>query len=162
MTTNTETLGDFADDRATAQIEDAADAISFILAGKAVVTLVSAKTRARFTYRIRKGKDSAPHFVGLFTGSNNEGAYSFLGTIFDGARFRLGRKSRIAASTPAARAFVWMFRALSAGTIPPQLQIWHEGRCGRCARLLTVPASISTGIGPVCAGRVTSPQGVSQ
>jgi hypothetical protein len=26
----------------------------------------------------------------------------------------------------------------------------HEGKCGRCGRLLTVPSSIESGIGPEC------------
>jgi len=33
------------------------------------------------------------------------------------------------------------------------LEIWHEGRCGRCNRKLTVPASIALGIGPECGQR---------
>lgn len=34
-----------------------------------------------------------------------------------------------------------------------RLQVWHEGRCGRCGRKLTVPSSIETGLGPECAGK---------
>jgi hypothetical protein len=29
--------------------------------------------------------------------------------------------------------------------------VWHEGRCGRCGRKLTVPESIESGFGPECA-----------
>jgi hypothetical protein len=32
----------------------------------------------------------------------------------------------------------------------PNLEIWHEGRCGRCGRKLTVPESIHNGYGPEC------------
>lgn len=32
-----------------------------------------------------------------------------------------------------------------------RIEVWHEGRCGRCARRLTVPESILIGIGPECA-----------
>lgn len=42
--------------------------------------------------------------------------------------------------------------AIAGGVIPPSLEVWHEGRCGRCGRALTVPESIASGIGPVCEG----------
>jgi hypothetical protein len=29
-------------------------------------------------------------------------------------------------------------------------EVWHEGKCGKCGRALTVPSSILTGIGPEC------------
>ena len=37
------------------------------------------------------------------------------------------------------------------GNLPPALEVWHEGRCGRCGRKLTTPQSVETGFGPVCA-----------
>ena len=37
------------------------------------------------------------------------------------------------------------------------LEVWHEGRCGRCNRALTVPESIASGIGPECAKHVLGP-----
>jgi hypothetical protein len=32
-----------------------------------------------------------------------------------------------------------------------QTRIWHHGICGRCCKTLTVPASVATGLGPICA-----------
>jgi hypothetical protein len=34
--------------------------------------------------------------------------------------------------------------------LPECIEIWHEGKCGKCGRQLTVPSSIETGIGPEC------------
>ena len=34
------------------------------------------------------------------------------------------------------------------------IELWHEGRCGKCGRVLTVPTSISTGFGPDCLRRL--------
>jgi hypothetical protein len=34
------------------------------------------------------------------------------------------------------------------------LEISHEGRCGHCARLITTPGSLASGIGPECAAKV--------
>jgi hypothetical protein len=45
-------------------------------------------------------------------------------------------------------------KARYAGRIPETVEIWHEGRCCRCGRRLTVPESIYAGIGPDCAGKM--------
>ena len=37
---------------------------------------------------------------------------------------------------------------LAAGSMPANVEINHEGRCGRCGRALTVPESVASGIGP--------------
>lgn len=123
----------------------------FMLAGRARVTLVSGASGSRFTYRI-SAKDGV-WFVSVLTGSDNEADYTFLGTIFADESFRLSRKGRIGADAPSARAFGWAWPHLAAGRIPPALEVYHEGRCGRCARPLTDPASITLGLGPECAGK---------
>lgn len=55
-------------------------------------------------------------------------------------------------------AFPWLWNLLTTDkTIPESIEIWHEGCCARCARRLTVPASVETGFGYDCAtviGRV--------
>jgi hypothetical protein len=35
--------------------------------------------------------------------------------------------------------------------LPEGYKVQHAGRCGRCARTLTVPSSIELGLGPECA-----------
>lgn len=130
---------------------DPANARRFILAGNARVTLESVKTGARFTFRVRQ-KDDGFYFVSVLTGSDNEADYTYLGTI-RGGRYAHGRKSRICAAAPSAKAFEWAWPRLAAGSVPDGLRVWHEGRCGRCNRPLTVPESIASGLGPECAGR---------
>jgi hypothetical protein len=39
------------------------------------------------------------------------------------------------------------------GPMPAELEVWHQGSCGKCGRPLTVPESIASGIGPVCASK---------
>jgi hypothetical protein len=34
------------------------------------------------------------------------------------------------------------------------VEFWHEGKCGRCNRKLTVPSSIESGFGPECINHV--------
>lgn len=139
-----------------ARITDRDAAIAYMLAGKAIVTLVSSRTGARFTYKIAAANDGGPHFVSLLRGPANDSDYTYMGAIFNGTTFRLTRKSRIGANAPAYRAFAWAFDRLSSGKIPDELEIWHEGRCGKCGRKLTVPESIASGLGPVCAGKVAA------
>jgi hypothetical protein len=72
--------------------------------------------------------------------------------------FWLGRKvpkpGDISRDAPSARAFDWTWRHIARGIMPDALEIWHEGRCGRCARRLTVPESIAQGFGPECIGKI--------
>lgn len=130
---------------------------AFVTAGNARFTLVSRKTGARFTYRARRPGEGKPTFVQVLTGADNENAYEFLGTIFADGSYRHGGRSRIAASAPSAKAWEWFFNMVADGRLSQDLEVWHEGRCGRCGRALTVPESIATGFGPECAGIVGKP-----
>jgi hypothetical protein len=140
------------------QILSAPDALRFALAGNARLTLVSKKTRQRFTYRVRQSVDNdSPtkkgdvHFVQVLTGADNTQDFTFLGTIFKDRSFRHGRRSRISRDAGSARAWAWFWPQLAKGHLPEAVELWHEGRCGRCGRALTVPESIERGIGPECA-----------
>jgi hypothetical protein len=139
-------------------IKDPAHALKFLLAGNAHATFVSLKTEARFTYKVvqadaRPGDTKAPpHFVSVLTGPDY---YEYLGCIFGGNLYNHGRKSRISVDAPSARAFVWVWQRLTAGRVPETVEVWHEGRCGKCARRLTDPSSIESGLGPICRGRAS-------
>lgn len=134
------------------RITSAADAVAFMLAGRARFTLVSPKTGARFTYRVTEAERGNGWFVGLMTSSDNEGGFSYMGMVRRDGLFHRTAKSRIKDSSPGMRAFVWTLARLRAGEMP--VEFWHEGRCGRCGRALTVPASIESGLGPECALKV--------
>lgn len=133
------------------RFETAADALSFIQSGNAIFTFVGRSSR--FTYRVRESDDGKVFFVSVMTGSDNEGDYTYLGIIRNG-EFRRTAKSRISVDAPSHIAFLWSYTMLGRGLLPDALQVWHEGRCGRCARLLTVPESIARGLGPECAERL--------
>lgn len=140
----------------TAQL-DATAARAFILGGNATVTLESVKTGARFTFKVTSpdlDDAAAPHFVKVLTGSDNEEDFAYLGLI-RAATFTHARpeKTRISRDAPSAVAFAWAWPHLAAGRIPAGLNVWHEGRCGRCNRKLTVPESIASGFGPECSKR---------
>lgn len=143
----------------TGQLTDPAQIRTFALAGNATLTFKSTTTGSRFTFKIRRadGEDpKRPWFVKVLTGASNHDDYTFIGTIFADGRFRHSQKSRIAPSAPSVRAFVWAWGKIEALTVPAALEVWHEGRCGRCGRLLTVPESVASGLGPECAGKVAA------
>lgn len=143
-----------------AQIKDPTHARAFALAGNARLTLVSAKTGTRFTFRIRKPEEQrgdVAYFVSLLNGPDNESSFAYLGTLRSsqaGIRFERGKRSKIGPDAPSGLAFSWFWKLLMQGQLHPRLELWHEGRCGRCGRPLTVPSSIASGLGPECQERV--------
>lgn len=136
------------------QFGTAEAARTFALAGNATITVESLKTGARFTYRVRKSEDGGIHFVSFLRGPDNGQDYSYLGYVRRGVYFHGGLKSRAEHSSSVNIAFAYTWKNLAQDQLPPSLQVWHEGRCGRCHRKLTVPSSIASGLGPECAGRV--------
>ena len=142
----------------------------FVLAGKALFTVLNTETEGRFTYKVtrapEKDKDGTPYraslwFVKVLTGSDNTSAYSFIGTFQrfgDGpVFFRHSRKSPISERAVSVQGAVWLAARLTDGQYPAKMAVYHEGRCGRCGRVLTVPESIETGLGPSCAKKTGRP-----
>lgn len=131
------------------------DARAYALAGHATLTMSSLKTGARYTFRISRAKNrdtGEPQdlwFVALLAGPDNEGDYQYVGRL--SGTLRLTGKSRFSADSTPVRAFQYFWKHLAAGQMPPQMEVRHEGQCGRCGRKLTVPESIDRGIGPECA-----------
>ena len=136
---------------------------SFVLAGSATFTLVSQRSGKRFTYHVtlmKPGNDGFPWWsVEIMNGPSNTDDYRFFGQLV-----RVGKTDvnfddlphTVPTGDVGALAFVWFWVRLDkhlrrGASPPPHVEFWHEGRCGRCNRKLTVPESISSGIGPVCA-----------
>lgn len=129
---------------------------AYALAGNATLTVESKKTGTRFTFRIAFPRDkagaidrTAPLMVSVLSGPDNVTDYSYLGFIRRGLYLH-GTKSRISADAPSAIAFAWFFRAMTQNRLEAAT-VLHHGHCGRCGRVLTVPSSIRSGIGPECA-----------
>jgi hypothetical protein len=146
---------------ATALLASASTARAFITAGNATVTLKSKATGAHFTFKVRRPDDDRPdngfRFVSLMNGPDNTNSFAYIGylkpspagTVF----FHGGAKARAGLDAPGVKAWRWAWQHLVQNKLPEQLEVWHEGRCGRCARKLTHPASIASGFGPECAAR---------
>lgn len=139
------------------KFNDAASALAFTKGGNATVTARSVKTGTRFTFKVACPKDRATgkrqdtdkRFVSVMTGSDNESDYTYIGMIGEDGKFTATR-----ATSPTLgkqfTAFEWVWKHLNDGKLSAALELWHEGRCGRCGRKLTVPESIESGFGPEC------------
>jgi hypothetical protein len=125
----------------------------FALAGKSTFTVHNPSTGNRFTFKVTKGKqETAPHFVKVMTGPDNESSFTYLGTIFNGTNYAHGRKSPISQEAPSAKAFAFVWSRID--NLPTALEFMHAGKCCRCGRKLTVPESIECGYGSECASKM--------
>jgi len=142
----------------SAKITDHETIRNFLFAGNATFTLVSVKTGTRFTYKVKRAdgdEEDRPYFIGLLSGTDNESSYSYMGVIFpNNARtVRFTAKSRVRSDAPSAKGFCWFLARLLDNADISGIEFWHAGSCGACGRKLTVPESIASGLGPVCAGK---------
>lgn len=127
----------------------AVDAKKFVFGGKAIFTIVSKATGARFTFELRKAKSSSAYWVYLFQGRDNTSDYRYIGA-FVNERYR---PKDVGSNAKSHQAIAWFLNKVVNGRLPDNLELWHFGKCGICARRLTVPESIKSGIGPECAKR---------
>jgi hypothetical protein len=143
------------------QLESPSAAKNFMLAGKAIFTLVSKKSGTRYTYKISH-KDATEQFgeswmVSYLIGPDNWSNYKYIGQIkVRGSRglcFDTTGKSVLSMESAPVAAINWTFNFVNAGKEPLGVEVWHAGKCGRCGRLLTVPSSIEMGLGPECASK---------
>ncbi len=140
----------------TGELKSKALIKQFIYAGKSYFTIRNKETGNRFTYKIVKDKKNPIHYVSFLWGSDNENNYQFFGTIFDQKTYYFSKNhTKIKPDATVAIAFKWFFEVLNSNSeFPVNFEIWHEGKCCRCGRKLTVPESIAEGIGSECAKKV--------
>lgn len=126
----------------------------FITAGRAIFTVRNARSGNRFTYKVEEkepaaGKPVDAWYVKALTGPDNGGDYRYIGLLTADRGFIHTAGSKVGSGTPCFLAFAWLWRHVNA--LPDYVEVWHEGRCGRCGRRLTVPESVARGLGPECA-----------
>src|ERR1035437_3231633 len=147
---------------AQGRITDPKAALTFMTAGKATVTFRSAESGVRFTYKIRLAPKRNPNdadtwFVQLLNGPDNTGNFCYIGILRrDNGVYHYvwTSKARVNQSCASVKAFQYALDCFAKSSIPEKLEVYHEGRCGRCGRKLTVPESVTSGFGPECIGLV--------
>lgn len=128
------------------------DQKTFLLAGNAILTVMRMDTKNRFTYRISQLEQKPIYFVSVLSGPNNNEDYSYIGTLFlENREFRHTKKSKVSQEASSFKTFQYLWNKLNAEGLSELVGFFHSGKCGRCARTLTVPESIERGIGPECA-----------
>jgi hypothetical protein len=126
----------------------------FTLAGLATLTLKSLRTEKHYTYKVKQavdretGEEQALWFVAVLA---NGDEYKYVGIIGSTEKFSLTRNSKFGEEAPSVKAWRYFWSGIQAGALKPELEVRHEGRCGRCGRELTTPESVDTGFGPECA-----------
>ena len=145
---------------AAAKLASPAAAKNFMLAGKAIFTLVSLKTGTRYTFKVTHKPASEKYgeswMVSYLTGPDNWSNYSYIGQIkstTSGYTFFTTRASKLTMESAPVAGFNWAFTHINADLDTPNMEVWHAGKCGRCGRLLTVPSSCALGLGPECASK---------
>lgn len=143
-----------------AQFHTIETAHPFLWAGNSTFTLVSKATHKRFTYKLRAVDDTkvnSVYFVSVLSGPDNDASYSYMGLVdIEAHTFKLTRNSKVTDKAASYIAFKWFVDTLFSNpeSLFAQAEIWHEGKCGRCGRKLTVPSSIEAGIGPECMSKM--------
>jgi hypothetical protein len=138
-----------------AVITASADAWNYITGGHGSFTLVSKKSGTRFTYKARwvTYPINTLCFIDVLTAPDT---YTYMGLLdTEKKNVRITRGSKVLWSAPSFKALTWVLGAIKrGGNLPDCVEFWHDGRCCKCGRQLTVPSSIAAGIGPVCASRL--------
>ena len=150
----------------------------FVLAGDAIFT-VSNGSGEHATFKVSKAKPNTiwpepAWFIKVLAGPDNEDEnnYRYMGKLvvpggysplpddpgpdpkvkLTSKSFELGLREE----DKLVRVARWMLRAIwqvarGEYRLPIGYSIKHAGKCGRCGRTLTAPASIDTGLGETCA-----------
>jgi hypothetical protein len=132
------------------------DIKKFVFGGNATFTVVNTDTKKHFTFKVKQPKNNNEiFFVSVMNGSDNNSNYAFIGTYFNnGNSFRHGKKSSIGKDAQSAKVISWFFnKFINNEEKYPTVQVYHEGKCGKCGRKLTTPESVKSGLGPVCGGK---------
>jgi hypothetical protein len=134
------------------KLENALISSQFILAGFAKVTFKSLKTGKHFTFEvIKKANDknnlkNTVWFVRVLAGNFSH----YVGLINSQLKFHASKRRLGQEELDSMKAFRWSWGHLVQMSFPKDLEVWHEGRCGKCGRSLTDPESIASGFGPKC------------
>jgi len=126
---------------------DTNKSLDFIFAGKSIFTCKNVETGKRFTFGVRKHKKDEIYFVSVLSSPD---IYTFIGSIRKDTNYKHSLKSTVTEDAQSVDVFDYIIRSLRVDKLPKIVQIWHEGKCGKCGRRLTVPESIESGIGPQC------------
>jgi hypothetical protein len=143
-------------------------ALKFMLAGQAEFKIVSGKTGKELYYKLIKrraaGKydENGNEFVYWVTGGEKSDELKYLGTIYfdknsDKFSFARGINGNENSNSTIVKAIIYVLNKVYQGKYDTDVELYHNGTCGRCNRQLTDIQSILTGIDYDCVRKVSIP-----
>lgn len=137
-------------------IEGTNDIYRFVLAGRAQFAIKSIKTGAVYYYRVSVSSIKHREYIKWWVRSISP-HYQYIGGIYkhnhNKPKFHSTKDTSNPPSTEYERSiviFTWFWDKLREDALPPSLEFYHVGKCGRCERKLTDPVSIAIGFGSYC------------
>jgi hypothetical protein len=129
------------------KFESVADLKMYLFLGRALLTVVSMKTKRHFTFAVHFVNGA--YQVSFKTFNNN---FDYLATLLKTDKGMLLRRSGRFGykATPYIALKHLLGVALFNAEFPKNIEVYHYGKCGRCGRVITAPLSIKIGIGPEC------------
>lgn len=144
---------------------DSFNFLNFILGGNSIFTVKSLKTGNHLTFKVVNKIKKSLWYVFVLSGSNNDNDYTYIGYIIpnklksslfqssqNNFEFLHSQKSKISNECTSFKTFDYCFHYWVKNLNAENTEFYHHTRCCKCARLLTTPESIKSGIGPKCAG----------
>ena len=136
----------------------------YVKGGRAIFTLVSPTTGRRYTYKMLRSKSSPSQYeIRLLQGDDNTQDYHFIGRYYlrkfaavwlkDDGWYNRDTLYPLESIQQRSLRAVAMLLLDTRGYLDAGLMFWTSGRCAKCGRLLTDPASIACGFGPHCGGK---------
>lgn len=137
----------------------------FVLGGKAIFSIslpshFAEKYQPHYTFKVSlrendDGSANGPYFVSVLTGPDNWFNYTYIGILDEKTgKVRTTLKSMWNMDTFGLKLLNRVLNRIWANDTDPIIEsgfdVFHEGKCCRCGRKLTVPSSVETGIGPEC------------
>ena len=128
---------------------------NYVLGGKATVTVQSSNTGQYYTYRVLKADkitEYNAYYIYYLHGPDNTKDYRYIGIYFpDTPHYHpVGDYKDIDISGWPIVMRVFKYFIDRIDNVPSTLNVYHNGKCGRCGRKLTTPESIERGLGPEC------------
>lgn len=138
----------------------------FVLAGRSIFTIeiseefqVKHNLKPHYTFRVDhkapEGKFKEAWFVKYLTGPDNTRDYSYLGLLnVENGQVQTTAKSNLNDNDLIMRLLNRTLALIWTNDVTPMIEkgfgLHHEGRCGKCGRVLTTSESVQRGIGPEC------------